>query len=69
MFYNCYSLISLPDISEWNTRNLTITNSMFYNCNSLKSFPDISKWNISKIAKKDSMFAGVDENIIPQIFK
>ena len=46
-----------------------ITNSMFYNCKSLKSFPDISKWNISKIAKKDSMFAGVDENIIPQIFK
>ena len=32
MFYNCSSLISLPDISEWNTKNVTYMNLMFYNC-------------------------------------
>ena len=49
MFYNCNSLISLPDISKWNTTNVTNMRSMFYNCNSLKSFPDISKWNTTNV--------------------
>ena len=37
MFYGCNSLISLPDLSKWNTSNVKYMNSMFYGCNSLIS--------------------------------
>ena len=43
MFYNCSSLEYLPDISNWNTKNVVIMRGMFYGCSSLKSLPDISK--------------------------
>ena len=49
MFYKCNSLISLPDISKWNTSNVNYMSWMFYECNSLISLPDISKWNTSKV--------------------
>ena len=49
MFSYCESLISLPDISKWNTTNVTNMNHMFYFCNSLKSLPDISKWNTTNV--------------------
>ena len=42
-FYECESLISLPDISKWNTSNAEFSNNMFGNCVSLISLPDISK--------------------------
>ena len=45
MFYYCGSLNSLPDISNWNTSNVTDMSYMFFNCSSLKSLPDISNWN------------------------
>ena len=32
MFYGCSSLISLPDLSEWNTSNVNDRSSMFYEC-------------------------------------
>ena len=35
MFHNCYSLISLPDISKWNTNNVYNMSGMFHNCCSL----------------------------------
>ena len=35
MFYNCSSLLSLPDILEWNTDFVIDMSSMFYNCSSL----------------------------------
>ena len=44
MFYNCKSLMSLPDISKWNTNNINNMSGMFCNCESLISLPDISKW-------------------------
>ena len=43
IFYNCSSLISLPDISKWFTHNVTNMSTMFYNCSSLICLPDISK--------------------------
>jgi surface protein len=49
MFFNCSSLISLPDISKWNTTNVINMKKMFYNCSSLISLPDISKWNTSNV--------------------
>ena len=45
MFYGCSSLISLPDISKWNTKNVNAMGLMFEECSSLISLPDISKWN------------------------
>ena len=43
MFYNCSSLISLPDISVWNTKVVANPEEIFHNCTSLVSLPDISK--------------------------
>ena len=42
LFYNCSSLKSLPDISNWNTTNVNNMSSLFDNCESLESLPDIS---------------------------
>ena len=56
MFYNCESLISIADISYWNTNNIINLNYMFYNCRSLKSLPDISKWNTNKVIDISYMF-------------
>ena len=46
MFGECVSLKSLPDISKWNTSNITDISNMFGECVSLKSLPDISKWDM-----------------------
>ena len=49
MFCDCSSLQSLPDISKWDTKNVTNMSFMFYNCSSLQSLPDISKWDTKKL--------------------
>ena len=49
LFPYCKSLISLPDISKWNTTNVTVMNAMFQLCGSLISLPDISKWNTTHV--------------------
>ena len=56
MFFECKSLISLPDISLWNTSSVNDFSQMFYGCCSLTSIPDISKWNTSKAVKMSGMF-------------
>ena len=43
MFIECSSLKSLPDISNWNTANVTNMSDMFIECSSLKNIP--SKFN------------------------
>ena len=43
IFNKCISLISLPDISKWNTQNVVNMIGMFYGCYSLIPIPDISK--------------------------
>ena len=40
MFYECSALESLPDISKFDTSNVTLMNHLFYGCNSLKSLPE-----------------------------
>ena len=50
------SLISLPDISKWNTTNVTSFWSMFNGCSSLISLPDISKWNTTNVINFCCMF-------------
>jgi len=39
MFHNCSSLISLPDISKWNTKNVTKFANMFKGCNKNLAIP------------------------------
>ena len=42
LFYKCSSLKELPDISKWNTDNVTNMGHIFAECSSLTSLPDIS---------------------------
>ena len=69
MFFDCCSLKSLPDISKWDTKNVTDMSYMFYNCSSLKSLPDISIWDINKNLKSKSMFYSVNKKLIPKKFQ
>ena len=39
----------MPDISNWNTNNVTNMSYIFYGCSSLKSLPDISKWKTNNV--------------------
>ena len=67
MFYGCNSLISIPDISKWNTYNVKNMSYMFYGCKSLLSIPDLSKWDISNVKYMDNMFEGCDSLISSKI--
>ena len=58
MFSGCNSLISLPDISNWNLSRVNSMSHMFSGCNSLISLPDLSKWNISNVEDMSNMFYG-----------
>ncbi len=49
MFYGCNSITDLPDISDWNTKNVTNMSNIFYFCNSLNNLPNISKWNTESV--------------------
>ena len=44
IFYNCKSLTSLPDISEWNIKNIIDISCLFYNCELFSSFPVLQNW-------------------------
>ena len=45
MFSECSSLISLPDISKWNTNKVNNMSDMFSKCSSLRYLLDISEDN------------------------
>ena len=47
MFYQCKSLKTFPDISNWNIGKSTSMISMFNDCKNVKISQDISKCNIS----------------------
>ena len=57
MFDGCKSLISLPDIFKWDTKNLTDMRNMFSGCESLSSLPDISKWNTENVTNMTGIFS------------
>ena len=54
----CQSLVSLPDISNWETNNVTDISYMFCHCSSLSSLPDISKWKTSNVINMRNLFNG-----------
>ena len=58
-----------PDISKWNTNNVTDMIGVFYGCSSLSSLPDISKWNTNNVTDMSDMFYGIINSLlIPQKF-
>ena len=72
LFCDCSSLSVLPDISKWNTSNISDMSYMFYNCSSLLSLPDLLEWNTNKIENIKFMFTNckkLPEQIIPKKFK
>ena len=70
IFSGCSSLSSLPDISKWNTNNVTDMYSMFSECSSLSSLPDISKWNTNKVTDMSHMFYYCSSlSLLPNISK
>ena len=71
MFSGCISLKTLPDISNWDTSNVTNMSEMFSRCQGLIKLTDISKWNINKVKNKTNMFEGSSKirGQIPTKFK
>ena len=69
IFDNCNDLISLPDISEWNTSNIKDMSYMFSNCTSLNSFDGISKWNTKNNINMAYMFNNQNHYYIFLIFQ
>ena len=57
MFYECTELISISEVSEWDTSEITDMSAMFSGCEKLISLPDISKWNISSVSNLSFMFS------------
>ena len=59
-YFPKYRVISLPDISLWDTQNVTNMSSMFCNCYLLSYLPDISKWDTKNVNNISNMFFGCD---------
>ena len=70
MFYNCFSLISLTNITIWENIHTINMSQMFYNCKRLKSLPDISKWNTSNVTDMSGLFYNCNSlEFLPDISK
>ena len=69
MFYDCSSLISLPDLSKWDTKNITNMSYMFYGCSSLNYFPGISEWDTENVTNMSCMFRYCHLILLPDISK
>ena len=57
IFCGCKLLENIPDISKWNTENVTDISGLFSGCSSLKLIPDISGWNISNVTDINNLFS------------
>ena len=57
MFDRCSSLISLPDISKWNTDQKRI-GDIFNECISLSYLPDLKNWKFSSVKFESNKFEG-----------
>ena len=57
IFYKCSLLESLPDISRWNSSNVTNIVCIFRDCSLLRFLPDLSKWNTENITNMRTVFS------------
>ena len=69
MFSGSESLLSLPDISKWNTNRVTIMYEMYSWCSSLSSLLDISRWNTNNVTDIGFMFRDVHHYHLCLIFQ
>ena len=70
IFYECSSLIDLPDISNWISIKVNNMSNMFYGCKSLKSLDGISDWFTSNVINMRNIFSGcIKLKYIPDISK
>jgi surface protein len=56
LFNECKSLISVPNIHQWDTHKIKDMSKMFTLCISLSYLPDISKWDTSNVTKFTEIF-------------
>ena len=56
MFYDCESLLALPDISKIDISRVTDISFMFGGCSSLAILPDISKWDTCNVRNMMGVF-------------
>ena len=70
MFHKCTSLISLSNVSIWDTNNIIDMSGLFIGCSSLKSLSDISGWKTNNVTNLSFLFDGCSSLIsIPDISK
>ena len=70
MFLKCNKLLTAPDISKWNIKNVIYMQYLFSECTSLKYIPNISQMQIQDGCNTFRMFYGCDEKLdIPLKFK
>ena len=58
MFYSCTSLVSLPDISDWNTYKVNNMSKLFKGCSLLSYLPRELQWNTINVTNMEGMFSG-----------
>ena len=58
MFYGCKNLISVINISYWDTINVTNMKSMFHLCKNLKSLGNLSELRVENVIDFSYMFYG-----------
>ena len=56
MFCDCKLITKLPNISNWDTSNVTDVSYLFDGCSELKDISPIRNWNKNKIIDKTKMF-------------
>jgi len=70
LFRECESLLSLPNIENWNTEKVKNMSYMFYYCIKLSKIPKISLWNTCNLEDISKMFCGCNCLIsLPDISK
>ena len=58
MFYGCSNLVSLPNLSEWNTYNVEDMGKAFRGCSSLEYISKELPWNTINVKNMESLFYG-----------
>ena len=56
MFFECKSLLCLPDFYKLNDNHIADMSYMFSGCSSLKKINDISEWNTSNVTNMRNIF-------------
>ena len=57
MFSECTSLLSVSDLSKWDTSNITDMSYVFYGCSSLTKLSGISEWDTKNVIYMNNLFS------------